>query len=467
MQLARSRLVGYSLAPGRRCVLCTVTGARCTSTAATKKTHMPRKYWESEQNQRAFMEEVARKVGINTSAMKLSDWDALSNEELRRLGGASMLNRYGGSVYRLLCTLYPRLAEEAPAKSRRKLPNGYWNVRENRQKLFNEIAAAHGVETDQDWRRVLTKDVVAAGGAGLLKLYGNSVFAALVGTFPDKEWNELEVRSTVPKGYWLERDNRKKFLESFKRKWRPSGKDGTDAEPALHLDRSVWQQVEGLDILALPGGASFLKHYGYSLLRALRDLEPEHTWNAEDVSASKKPKHFWKDAANLRRFLDTLAEAKGIKSPMQWKDVKNSDVIEGGGYSLFEHHGTLFNALQAAYPEQEFFVDQCRPSVPRSHWQDEGNVRDFIARVSRSLRIEGPADWARVSHQQLRELGGGSLLASMTLANALEIADPDGGPWNFVSERTTSQPGRCNQRGLAVAIANLLGASQLQRGAST
>lgn len=177
------------------------------------------------------------------------------------------------------------------------------------------------------------------------------------------------------------------------------------------------------------------------------------------------PKNYWREKENVRRFLDRMAEDIGIAEPSGWRSVRNADIIANGGFGLLQHHGNLLKALQLAYPEQSFSVESCRPSVPRTHWEDDRAVKDFITGVAEKLRIREQSDWARVSLQQLRSLGAGSLLNSMSLSQALEITYPNDGPWEFASERSRQRPGKCAQRSLAVALAELLGSkSSLERG---
>lgn len=129
----------------------------------------------------------------------------------------------------------------------------------------------------QDWKRVLLADVVKAGGSALLKPYGNSVFAALVDTFPEKEWDEFTVRPHVSRGYWDEVANRRAFLERFVRDWK--AKRGEREEPTLPLgSKELWREVDVADICSSRGGATFMKHYHFSLARALKELLP-----AQDV----------------------------------------------------------------------------------------------------------------------------------------------------------------------------------------
>eukprot|EP01114_Cavostelium_apophysatum_P021705 TRINITY_DN7645_c0_g1_i1.p1 TRINITY_DN7645_c0_g1~~TRINITY_DN7645_c0_g1_i1.p1 ORF type:complete len:739 (-),score=144.18 TRINITY_DN7645_c0_g1_i1:253-2469(-) len=64
---------------------------------------MPRGYWDSIQNQRNFMEQIASKFNIETK----SEWGRITSWQLLELGGAGLLKRYDYSIYRALRNIFP------------------------------------------------------------------------------------------------------------------------------------------------------------------------------------------------------------------------------------------------------------------------------------------------------------------------------------------------------------------------
>ena len=110
---------------------------------------MEKGHWGSLENQRSFLDEVAARLDIQEASSDLGAWKSVTSEQFRALGGGGLLNKYGGSLYRLLSSAYPKIAGDSSSASRRKLPNGYWKDIDNRKRFFKEVAASHAVEKDE------------------------------------------------------------------------------------------------------------------------------------------------------------------------------------------------------------------------------------------------------------------------------------------------------------------------------
>mmetsp|Transcript_526 Transcript_526/g.1844 ORF Transcript_526/g.1844 Transcript_526/m.1844 type:complete len:320 (+) Transcript_526:385-1344(+) len=81
-----------------------------------------------------------------------------------------------------------------------------------------------------------------------------------------------------------------------------------------------------------------------------------------------------------------------------------------GGSALLLRHGSVFAALQAAYPELELFEHECRPMVSAAYWEKAEHRRRFMDGVRAQLGVREAADWRKLTVVRLRELGGSSLL---------------------------------------------------------
>lgn len=73
-----------------------------------------------------------------------------------------------------------------------------------------------------------------------------------------------------------------------------------------------WYQVTKSDALQL-GAASILPLYANSLPKALAAIYPEIKWDEIKFSI-RKPKEFWKDGANQKKFFDDLAKELQLKT---------------------------------------------------------------------------------------------------------------------------------------------------------
>lgn len=64
------------------------------------------------------------------------------------------------------------------------------------------------------------------------------------------------------------------------------------------------------------------------------------------------------------------------------------------------------------FPEIEWKEEWFVSSIPQSFWRSLSNQRDFMERVKKSLGVQEPRDWGRVTTRVLEQLGGSSLLSA-------------------------------------------------------
>ena len=55
---------------------------------------MPRNYWKDPQNQRAFLESIAKDLNIT----KPADWYSVTTAQLKEMGGSTLVNLHGLSI---------------------------------------------------------------------------------------------------------------------------------------------------------------------------------------------------------------------------------------------------------------------------------------------------------------------------------------------------------------------------------
>lgn len=72
-------------------------------TKLTKYSQLPRGYWDNISNQQSFLNDLAKKLNITSP----SGWHKMSGPIIEQHGGAVLLNKYNGSITKLLSTVYP------------------------------------------------------------------------------------------------------------------------------------------------------------------------------------------------------------------------------------------------------------------------------------------------------------------------------------------------------------------------
>jgi hypothetical protein len=62
--------------------------------------------------------------------------------------------------------------------------------------------------------RVKRKEISQRGGATLLRMhYKGSIALALKAVYPEVEWQEWRFKGNLPKKYWKNKDNIRKYIE--------------------------------------------------------------------------------------------------------------------------------------------------------------------------------------------------------------------------------------------------------------
>lgn len=115
-------------------------------------------------------------------------------------------------------------------------------------------------------------------------------------------------------------------------------------------------------VLELGGGTVISKYKG-SYLGALQKLypgfllmkaRPDYSEIKWDVNwLNHKPKHYWPNPENQRKFLDFVAKILDIKSPEDWGKIEVEQVVNLGGGPLLKlpyYKGSLVRALHRIYP---------------------------------------------------------------------------------------------------------------------
>ena len=90
---------------------------------------------------------------------------------------------------------------------------------------MSDIANKLNFTSTEDWYKLSFKDVIDHGGRGLLKKYKDSHISLLLAVFPELHL-QIHKFSTVPRHYWDDADNRKKFLEVVAKKHNITSQDG-------------------------------------------------------------------------------------------------------------------------------------------------------------------------------------------------------------------------------------------------
>lgn len=252
-------------------------------------------FWKDPANQRRFMDMVKNTFAIREA----KEWGSVGVADLERLGGGGLVKRMG-SVAEIVQKVYSEEQFSALDLGKR-LPVGWWDVRENRREFMERLAKENGVRNAGDWKRVTREYIVAAGGSRLLSKF-STVQKVLLDVFPEME-EELSKAWLCRKGdrstRWDKEENVKKFFESVK------GRCGV-------RESSDWARVS-VQLLQRLGGGPLLRNYG-GLVPALAVAYPDEDWSKQPSPEVKKSSQ-WALLTAMRKFFGSGTEVEEDAHP--------------------------------------------------------------------------------------------------------------------------------------------------------
>lgn len=392
----------------------------------------PAGHWEVEENRKAFLEEVEKRLHI-TSA---EQWKRVRLATVADLGGSGLLQRYGNSMSRMLADCGPasvrrrqrgvgkRSGVHIAMDTRQHMPKGFWKSRDNCKQFLLRFAEANDITSPSGWKKITKREVLLGGGNGLLLQYSGSLVHALHDTLYRNIPPELlHGGKSRARGYWDEPRNRRHFLASFCR----------DADVELPSD---WKRITANQVV-LAGGGGLIKKFGGSLALAVRSAFYEMPLGAIDEQGEVL-EQFWRDRSNVRQFFDRIRSSLGIETFLDMGKITEKHVEDAGGEGLLKQHGgSALAALTYAFEGRRTAAAYSWEDP--SFWRTPDNVRMFLREVAERygwISLPLRERWNHLTKGHVVECGGRGLLAEYdnTLLRVLQCAYPEG-RWSVTSTR--------------------------------
>lgn len=219
---------------------------------------------------------------------------------------------------------------------------------------------------------------------------------------------------------WATRKNRLKFL---------------DAASRIHggSRKKDFYKLKAEHIIAL-GGAALLKDYFNSVPKLVLESAPDFEW--EEWRFAEPPASFWKSPANWRKFMSAIATRYQYLTLEGWYGMSLAMFSRSGGDPLIKESGTLYAALEAAFPEHHWEVWRFQnPSVVPETSRSQLH-RGFFDSLAKKFGHSSLDDWYETEVDAVHQNGGSGILQSHykhSLSDALREVYPDHEwlPWRF------------------------------------
>eukprot|EP00026_Physarum_polycephalum_P002833 Phypoly_transcript_02842.p1 GENE.Phypoly_transcript_02842~~Phypoly_transcript_02842.p1 ORF type:complete len:838 (+),score=97.84 Phypoly_transcript_02842:84-2597(+) len=304
---------------------------------------LPRKFWDSVPQRRAYFDRLARQHGFDP--LVSANWYSQPLSLFSSKMANSILSFYDNNVPLALENLYPEIGIN---KTNFKLNYSadYWADAKNRKTFFTIYAKEKRFDPllAENWFSVTTEDILHCkfpqGAESVLAFYSTSVSHALLHLFPDIGLDASKF-SAVPEKHWHFVSNRKKFFANF------AQRNGFSAK-----NPSNWYSIVPSMIYELPGGKAVLSHYEGSVAKALTHLFPNI---GVDKSKFVSETEYWGNEGHRRDFFVKYAKTRGFDpfSPNNWYPLTPAQIeLAPGGNKVLQHYrGSLRKAITHLFPD--------------------------------------------------------------------------------------------------------------------
>jgi len=147
----------------------------------------PQRYWSSMKNQKSFVDELGKKIGIHSEA-DFERWYEQSDDLFRENRGAGLLVLYNYDIPKLLATIYPNYDWQLW-----RFPKRIGKVVQSEgelDKLFANIETVLEIRKPEDWYRVTAEQLASLKVPFFYKTTRGGLAAVLAKRYPNMKWDE-------------------------------------------------------------------------------------------------------------------------------------------------------------------------------------------------------------------------------------------------------------------------------------
>jgi hypothetical protein len=142
-----------------------------------------RRYWEKKENQKLFMNEFSKQLGIES----MDDWYKISQKQIIDHGGLGLLTHYGNSLSLLITSIYSNHKWNQFGFG--DFLQTYWGNKDNQRDFLDNLGNQLGLKRIDDWYAITsTKIIKRDGGKSLLRKYDYSPRKLFTAVYGNHKW---------------------------------------------------------------------------------------------------------------------------------------------------------------------------------------------------------------------------------------------------------------------------------------
>lgn len=350
--------------------------------------HSPSGFWQSAENRRRYMDWLGNKLGY----CEVKDWYQITQALILRNYGRGFLSGVGKSPFNAVKEHFPNFDwKEWKFKN---VSLGFWDSQENRRRYIQWLGEELGFKKPEDWYQINNTLIRKNYGARFMTLENGSPTQIVKKYFPNYDWKEWLFLGGVPKGFWLQDENRYEYM-----KWLGEKLGYTKSED--------WHKISKNDF-GRNGGWGFLLKVGGSPVQAVKEYLPDYDW--KEWLFKNAPNYFWESKKNRLRYMKWLGEELEYKKPEDWYQISAKLIQKnyGSGF-LSPHQDSAINAVKEYFPNYEWKEWLFR-NVPLGYWDSPKNRRRYMRWLGNKLGIENTKDWYQVTIAAMVKNKGGTFI---------------------------------------------------------
>lgn len=159
---------------------------------------VPRGYWNSEKNQREFMDSLAKKLNLK----EFDDWYQVSKDEIIEHGGGGLLKlKYDGDHVQMIKNIFQKDFQFLSYRFRTKKNHPetcHWDDIHIQRYFMDSLAASLKIRNLDEWYNISAKQLENFGGCSLLNMYGRSISTLLQSVYPEHAWEDRRWKVSSP-----------------------------------------------------------------------------------------------------------------------------------------------------------------------------------------------------------------------------------------------------------------------------
>jgi hypothetical protein len=228
---------------------------------------LPPRYFKKSKNQRKYMNWIAEELCIDCQ----EEWYHVSIQQfIKHKNAKQLLSEHKGSLVAALRVVYPEylwqdsmLSNTAEYPWLQRIPINFWKRKAHQKQFFDWLSVQLGIEQQEDWYAVNTRDVGRLKGYSLLHQFGASLSSTLSAVYDEFEWCPW-LFSRTGNNFWNKPENHRKCADWIAQRFGVS--NYTDWYSLTH------NQLKDV------GAEGILYRHNNSLFKMLCTAYPEYEW---------------------------------------------------------------------------------------------------------------------------------------------------------------------------------------------